>query len=91
MARRGVVNYQKPLKAESEWQAFLATEDSKLTLVEVHVPWCGSSSLMTSIVKSIALKIDEWEKRIEFLVVSTDVAPDMADKCTGSKPKFLFY
>ena len=90
-ARRGVQNYQKTIKTMAEWEASINEDNKRLTMVDVHSPWCGPCTLMASITKSIALKIDEWEKRIEFLIVSTELIPELAEFQNGSKPKFLFY
>ena len=89
--RRGVQNYQKHIKTEAEWMASINEENGKLTMVDVYSPWCGPCTLMAGITKSMALKIDEWDKRIEFLIVSTERIPDLSEHQNGSKPVFLFY
>lgn len=63
----------------------------KLTVVDVHLTWCGPCSLLASTYRSIAMKIDEWDSRLQFLIADVGVVPELAAHQNSCKPKFLFF
>ena len=63
----------------------------KLSIVDVHLNWCGPCTLVGSTFRSIAMKVEEWDSRMQFLVADASAVPDIASHQHSCKPKFLFY
>lgn len=84
-------DYYITLVDSSHFAALVHPEGKKLSVVDVHLPWCGPCNLMCGTYRSIALRIDEWEHRLQFLVADTDKVKELAEKQTSCMPKFLFY
>lgn len=83
--------YFIPIKDIDHWNSLVVPESKKLSVIDLHLPWCGSCTLMQSTYRSIALKIDEWEDRLQFLVVDTEKLKDYSEKQASCMPKFLFF
>ena len=88
-----------PPKKQQELQVVVRSQDhlyemlggKKLTIVDLHLNWCGPCTLLSSTFRSIAMKIEEFDQRLQFLVVDCNLVPDIAHHQTSCKPKFLFY
>ena len=88
-----------PPKKQQELQITVKSQDhfyellnnKKLTIVDIHLNWCGPCTLMAPSFRSIAMTIDEWDSRIQFLIVDASIVPDITNMQTSCKPKFLFY
>lgn len=65
--------------------------NKKLTIVDVHLNWCGPCALLSSTFRSIAMKIEEWDTRLQFLIADCTLVPEVASHQHSCKPKFLFY
>lgn len=63
----------------------------KLTVVDVHLNWCGPCSLLSSSFRSMAMKIEEWDSRLQFLIADVALVPDLAHHQPSCKPKFVFF
>ena len=70
---------------------FELLNNKKLTVVDIHLSWCGPCVLMTPSFRSIAMKIEEWDSRLQFLIVDVSLIPEIAHLQTSCRPKFLFY
>lgn len=66
-------------------------QSKKLSVVDVHLTWCGPCELLSAIYRSIAMKIEEWDIRLQFLVADVEIIPDLAHYQNSCKPKFLFF
>ncbi|OMJ82567.1 hypothetical protein SteCoe_16734 [Stentor coeruleus] len=88
-----------PPKKQQELQITIRSQDQfyeilngkKLSIVDIHLTWCGPCTLLSSTFRSIAMKIEEWDSRLQFLVVDSSIVPDISHHQNSCKPKFLFY
>ena len=56
--------YFVTIKDQDHWNSLVSPDSKKLTVVDVHLNWCGPCSLMSDIYRTIAMKINDWEDRI---------------------------
>jgi len=91
MPPRNQKEYQVVVKDEDHLESLLDSEPKKLSVVDVHLSWCGACTLLGSTFRSIALRIEEWESRIQFLIADVDKIASLKDHQNSCKPKFLFY
>ena len=88
-----------PPKKQQELQITAKNQDhfyellntKKLSIVDLHLNWCGPCTLVSSTFRSIAMKIEEWDSRLQFLILDSSLAPDLTHLQQSCKPKFLFY
>ncbi|CAG9324440.1 unnamed protein product [Blepharisma stoltei] len=88
-----------PRGKQQEFQITVRNQDhlyelisgKKLTIVDLFLAWCGPCELLSSSFRSIAMKIDEWDSRLQFLLAETDKVPDFASHQSSCKPRFLFF
>lgn len=88
-----------PPKKQQEYHFVVKSKDQlddllnnkKLTIVDVHLSWCGPCTLLASTYRSIAMKIDDWDTKIQFLIADVGDIPELAPYQNSCKPKFLFY
>ena len=88
-----------PPKKQQDLQIIIKSKDQleelfslkKLSVIDVHLTWCGPCGLLGSIYRSIAMKIDEWDSRLQFLVADVGVVHELASYQNSCKPKFLFF
>lgn len=83
--------YITVVKDDEHWHSLVNSESKKLSVVDVHLSWCGPCSLLAQTFRSIALKIDDWDNRIQFLTVDVDRVHYLKDVQNSSQPKFIFY
>lgn len=79
------------ITVRNQEQFYELLNGKKLTVVDLHLNWCGPCTLLASSFRSIAMKIDEWDSRLQFLIADVSTVPDLAHLQTSCKPKFLFY
>lgn len=88
-----------PPKKQQELQIVVKNQEhfyellsgKKLSIVDLYLNWCGHCELLSSTFRSIAMKIEEWDTRLQFLVADCNLVPDIAQHQQSCKPKFLFY
>jgi hypothetical protein len=78
-ARRAKTDYWHYINNEEEFEARVNETSQKLTIVDVHLSWCGPCILMQKIFQQMALRIDEWEARIEFLICDIEKVPYLSE------------
>ena len=83
--------YSVNVKDQDHWNQLLNPDSRKLSVVDVYLTWCGPCSLMQSTYRTLALKIDEWEDRIQFLVADSEKIRELNDHQSSCMPKFLFF
>ena len=84
-------DYFVTVKDSEHWCSLLNPDSRKLSVVDVFLPWCGPVTLMQANYRSIALKIEEWEQRIQFLVADSEKVREVTEYQTSCRPKFLFF
>ena len=84
-------DYHVTVKDQDHWDSLMNPESRKLSVVDLHLPWCGACTLMHATYRSFALKIDEWEGRIQFLVADCSKVEELNNQQTSSMAKFLFF
>ena len=88
-----------PPKKQQEIQIVIKTKDQlddllsskKLSVIDVHLSWCGPCQLLVTTYRSIAMKIEEWDVRLQFLVIDVGIIPEFTHYQSSCKPKFLFF
>jgi thiol-disulfide isomerase/thioredoxin len=88
-----------PPKRQQELQITIKSQEHfyelvssrKLTVVDLHLTWCGACVLLNASFKNIAMKIDDYDNRLQFIVADSALVPDIAHHQQSCKPKFLFY
>ena len=79
-ARRAKIEFSHTITDEEHFNSHVFEKSKKLTIVDLHLSWCGNCKLMETIFRNLALRIDEWENRLEFLIVDCDKVPFLANK-----------
>ena len=77
--------------AKNQEHFYELLNSKKLSIVDIHLNWCGPCVLLASTFRSIAMKIEEWDSRLQFLIADCNNVPDIAHLQQSCKPKFLFY
>ena len=90
-ARRGKQDYHITIQSEAQFYSHVNETNKKVTIVDVYTHWCGPCTLMQTNFKNIALRIDDWQEKVEFIVVDVDKVPELQQYQTSSRPKFLMY
>lgn len=83
--------YINLVRDDEHWHTLVNSESKKLTVVDVHLSWCGSCALLAPIFRSIALKIDDYDSRVQFLTADIEKVHYFKDLQNSSQPKFIFY
>merc|ERR1712154_6541 len=87
--------YWETINKEEDFMKYFSEENKRLMILDIHPNWSGVCELMFPTYKSLGTTIDDFDKRMGFLLMDYDIIKDSTsiklDKfaCT-SKPKFLF-
>lgn len=79
------------MKDEEHFNSLVTEGNNKLTVIDLHTNWCGPCALLANTFRSIAMKIDDWELRVQFLVLDSERVSYYREAQTSSQPKFLFF
>ena len=82
-----------PITSEEQFLGIIVPENKKLTVIDVHLNWCGPCTVMGSNYRTIYFSYEEADKRIEFWTCENTFLPeDVAAPLTITcKPTFLVY
>lgn len=84
-------SYTVTVKDNEQWNAVINAEGVKLSVVDVYLPWAGPCLSVQGMVKSLMLKINDWEDRIQFYNADVSLVTALAHHQRSCQPKFLFY
>ena len=83
--------YLVQVRDEDHLALLMNAHRQKLLVVDVYLDWCGPCSLLAPTYKAIAMKIDEWDQRIQFLQADVTRIKSLSQYQHSSKPHFLFF
>lgn len=83
--------YSVQLRDNEQWSAITLAEGKKLNVVDVYLPWCGPCLSIQNMIKPLALKIEDWENRIQFYKADVEQVSHLAHFQSSSEPKFLLF
>ena len=85
-----------PIESREQCEKIICEENTKLSIIDLHLAWCGWCEAMTSNWQTLWFGQEEPESRIEFWSCATEFMPEhvLADLKHGPmdvKPRFLFF
>lgn len=78
------------VRDQEHYESLINHDSNKLTIIDIYQPWSGPCSLLSAAFRSVALKLNDCDNRLQFLAVGVDRVPSLASHQSSSEPKFLF-
>ena len=67
------IDYQTAIKDEDIFMKYFNEDNKRLVVLDIHPQWSGSCDLMFPTYKSLGTSIDDFEKRMSFLLMDFEV------------------
>mmetsp|Transcript_2689 Transcript_2689/g.364 ORF Transcript_2689/g.364 Transcript_2689/m.364 type:complete len:85 (+) Transcript_2689:55-309(+) len=80
MASKKAKEYWTYVKDEDHFNQFYNENNKKLVVCEIYPTWSGPCNLMFNTYKSLALNIDDFDKRIDILLVKSEIIEENVNK-----------
>ena len=85
-----------PIEKKDEFYKIISEENHRLSVIDIHLAWCGPCEAMQSNYQSLWFSFDQPEERIEFWTASQEIVAEetLASLQSGPltcKPRFLIY
>lgn len=87
MARRGVVDFQKHVKADAGFQTLL-DDDENLWVMDVYTDWCGACTCATGVFQKANVQYNG--QPVKFATVNASTISHMSQYDSTSQPTFIF-
>mmetsp|Transcript_1662 Transcript_1662/g.1771 ORF Transcript_1662/g.1771 Transcript_1662/m.1771 type:complete len:124 (+) Transcript_1662:57-428(+) len=93
MASKKVKDFFTVIKDEEHWESFINEDNKKLSIVDAYMSFTGPTEMMFPTWKAIINVTEEWENRMEFLLLDHDKVPVKIPGKSGfvasPKPRFF--
>lgn len=85
-----------PITSQEQFLNVTSEENNKLTVIDIHLNWCGSCEAMASNYQAIWFNYDNPEARIEFFSceetnIDEETLAGLKEGKLSCKPRFLVY